>query len=32
MTSNQILSELKKLGSESIKKIFMKHGAKSFSL
>jgi 3-methyladenine DNA glycosylase AlkD len=28
MTSQQILAELKKLGSENIKKIFLKHGAK----
>jgi len=28
MTSKQILDELKKLGSENIKKIFLKHGAK----
>jgi 3-methyladenine DNA glycosylase AlkD len=28
MTSQQVLSELKKLGSENIKKILLKHGAK----
>src|SRR5215467_13002513 len=28
MTSKQILTELKSLGSESIKKILLKHGAK----